>query len=151
MEKVLNASTFAAARALNSAKLGELGFAPICMAPGDQSPGHSHTLVEEMVVVQKGCGQIQIEDQVYDLEEGSVAIVPAGQFHALCNPSDANFEAITVFNRNVDRKKVVLKNREQHFAGKKATKKSKKAELEQQVAALKKQNKKLKKKLKKAS
>ena len=150
IEKVLSAADFAAARAVSSAKLGELGFAPICMAPGDQSPGHSHTLVEEVLVVQKGMGQIQIEDQTFDLCEGSVAIVPAGQFHALCNTGQENFEAVTIFNRNIDRKKVVLKSRKQHFADKKTTQSlSKKSALANQLAALNKQNKKLKKQLKK--
>jgi quercetin dioxygenase-like cupin family protein len=133
MEKVLSAEDFAAARAVSSAKLGELGFVPICMAPGDQSPGHSHTLVEEIVVVNKGMGQIQIEDQTYDLCAGSVAIVPAGQFHALCNPGSVNLEGVTIFNRNIDRKDVVLKTREQHFADKNTKKKPSKDTLRKEI------------------
>jgi len=147
MKNVLNAEDFATARAVKEAKLKELGYVPVCMAPGDAAPGHSHTLVEEMVIVQKGVGQIQIEDDVYDLRPGSVAIVPAGKFHALCNVGTENLEAVTVFNRNVDTKKVVLKNREQHF-GKPAAPTS--GELLAEISELRKQNKKLKKKLKKA-
>lgn len=145
MEQVLNAADFASARAVRSAKLGELGFVPICMAPGAEAPGHSHTMVEEIVIVQKGTGKIQIENDTYDLCPGSVAIVPAGRFHALCNTGSENLEAVTIFNSNVDRKKVVLKSRKQHF-GKKALSNS---DLRAEMAALKKTNKKLKKKLKK--
>ena len=145
MKNVLNAEDFATARAVKEAKLKELGYVPVCMAPGEGAKGHSHTLVEEMVIVQKGLGQIQIEDATYDLHPGSVAIVPAGKFHALCNIGSDNLEAITVFNRNVDRDKVVLKNREQHFG----ISEDSNAELLAEVTKLRQQNKKLKKKLKK--
>ena len=115
MGTVLTASDFAAARAVRSATLKELGVAPICMAPGEEDAGHSHTVVEEVVIVQQGEGRIQIENETYDLGPGSVAVVPAGQFHAMCNPGKQNFEAVAIFNANVDRDAVVLKTREQHF------------------------------------
>lgn len=116
MGTVLNPSDFAAARAVRSATLRELGVAPICLAPGQEDPGHSHTVVEEVVIVQKGEGRIQIEDETYDLCPGSVAVVPAGQFHAMCNAGPENFEAVAIYNANVDRDAVVLKTREEHFA-----------------------------------
>ena len=115
MGTVLTANDFAGARAVRSATLKELGVAPICMAPGEEDAGHSHTVVEEIVIVQKGEGRIQIENETYDLCPGSVAVVPAGQFHAMCNPGKENFEAVAIFNANVDRDAVVLKTREQHF------------------------------------
>ena len=145
MDQVLKPADFASARAVRSVKLDELGFVPVCMPPGAEDPGHSHTLVEEIVVVQKGTGQIQIENKTYDLSPGSVAIVRAGRFHAVCNTGSEDLEAVTIFNSNVDREKVVLKSREEHF-GKKA---SSKDELLAEIAALKKTNKKLKKSLRK--
>ncbi len=116
MGTVLTPSDFAAARAVHSASLTELGVAPICLAPGQEDPGHSHTLVEEVVIVRSGEGRIQIEDETHDLCAGAVAVVPAGQFHALCNTGTTEFEAVAIFNANVDRKAVVLKSREEHFA-----------------------------------
>ena len=115
MGTVLDVADFAAARAVRSATLEELGVAPICMAPGEEDAGHSHTLVEEVVVVQRGEGRIQIENETFDLCAGSVAVVPAGHFHAMCNPGKENFEAVAIFNSNVDRAAVVLKTREEHF------------------------------------
>ncbi len=154
MGQVLNNSDFAGARAVREAKLKELGYVSVCMAPGDANAGHSHTLVEEILVVQKGRGTIQIENESYPLKPGSIAVVPAGQFHATCNTGDENLEGFVVFNRNVDRKAVVLKSRKEHFgkAPLAGTKKqaSAKEELKAEIKALKKANKKLKKKLKKA-
>ena len=147
MQTVLNSTDFEAARAVRSAKLNELGFVAVCMAPGEANKGHSHTIVEEMLIVQKGTGQIQIENDTFDLCPGSVAIVPAGKFHAVCNTGSENLEAVTVFNSNFDRKKVVLKSREEHFPAKAV---SAKGRLKDELKALKKKNKKLKQKLKKA-
>lgn len=115
MGAVLKPTDFAAARAVRSATLKELGVAPICLRPGQEDPGHSHTVVEEVVIVQKGEGRIQIEDDTYDLCPGSVAVVPAGQFHAMGNAGTEDFEAVAIFNANVDRDAVVLKTREEHF------------------------------------
>jgi quercetin dioxygenase-like cupin family protein len=145
MEQVLTPSDFAAARAARSIKLDELGFVPVCMAPGEENPGHSHTLVEEILIVRQGSGQIQIEEERFDLRPGSVAIVPAGRFHAVCNTGSENLEGVTIFNRNVDAKKVVLKNRKEHFKQSASSQDAMRAELK----ALKKRNKKLKKTIKK--
>ncbi len=143
MGYVLNQTDFEAARSVRSAKLNELGVVPVCMAPGEKNEGHSHTLVEEVLIVQHGEGQIQIENQTFDLCAGSVAMVPAGQFHALCNTGKQNLEGIILFNSNVDRKQVDLKSREEHF-NEPST-----AQLCSQVDELTRANKKLKKKLKK--
>ncbi len=153
MGQVLNNSDFAGARAVREAKLQELGYVSVCMAPGDANAGHSHTLVEEILVVQKGRGTIQIENESFPLQPGSIAVVPAGQFHATCNTGDENLEGFVVFNRNVDRKAVVLKSRKEHFAKAPragAKKEASGQDLKAEIKALKKANKKLKKKLKKA-
>lgn len=144
MEQVLTPADFAAARAVSSIKLDELGVAPVCMAPGEENPGHSHTIVEEILIVRQGTGKIQIEDVTHDLRAGSVAVVPAGKFHAVCNTGAENLEGITIFNKNFNPKKVVLKTRKQHF--KNAS--SGQAESSELVA-MKKANKKLKKQIKK--
>ena len=146
MTQVLNPEDFAAARAVRSARLIELGFVPVCMAPGAANAGHSHTLVEEILIVRSGTGQIQIEEEVLELRPGSVAVVPAGKFHAVCNTGSQDLEGVTIFNKNVDTDAVVLKSRKQHFKKQADAQQS----LTDELKALKKANKKLKKALKKA-
>lgn len=150
MEQVLTPADFASARAVRSAKLDELGFVPVCMAPGAENPGHSHTLIEEILIVQRGTGKIQIENETHDLCAGSVAVVPAGKFHAVCNTGSENLEGFTIFNRNVDRSKVELKNRKQHFKStvRKASARNDQA-LADELVALTRANRKLKKAIKK--
>ncbi len=145
MEQVLTPSDFAAARAVGSIKLKELGVVPVCMAPGAENPGHSHTLVEEILIVHEGTGKIQIENDTYDLCAGSVAVVPAGRFHAVCNTGPGNLEGVTIFNKNVDPKNVVLKSRKKHFKNAVSSNEPNLTELD----TLKKANKKLKKTIKK--
>jgi len=144
---ILDTEQLLKARTVQSAELGELGVAPICIAPGEEGVAHSHTLVEEIVIVHKGKGAIQIENETFKLRPGSVAVVPAGQFHALCNMGKKNFEATAIFNKNVDRSKVDFKTRAQHFGAKEPTM----SEVCAQLERLNKAHKKLKKKLKKAA
>jgi quercetin dioxygenase-like cupin family protein len=145
MGTVLNTAELLNAKNVKASELSELGVAPICIPPGQEGIAHSHTLVEEVVIVHKGKGAIQIEDETYKLRPGSVAVVPAGQFHALCNTGKKNFEATAIFNSNVDRSKVVLLDRAAHFGAPPPSVEDLCAELQ----LLKKSHKKLTKKLNK--
>ena len=142
MGSVLNSKDFAAARKVQAAALTELGVVPICVAPGDEVFAHSHTLIEEVVIVHKGKGTIQIENETSELRAGSVAVIPAGQFHALCNTGKKNLEATVVYNSNVNREQVQRKDRAQHFGAAEPSISDLCAEIE----SLKKAYKKLKKK-----
>lgn len=143
MGAVLQPKDFAASRKLKEATLTELGVVPVCLAPGEEIFSHSHTLIEEVIIVHKGKGKVQIENELCKLRAGSVAVVPAGQFHALCNTGKKNLEATVVYNANVDRNKVDLKNREQHFGAQLPTV----ADLCSEIASLKKAYRKLSKKV----
>ncbi len=100
---------------LTGTDLGELGIAPVCVAPGVTCVEHSHNLVEEVMIVKAGQGQIEIEDQCHEVCAGSVAVVKAGEFHAIRNTGDENLEMVIVFNSNVDLSAIQLKTREEHF------------------------------------
>ena len=147
MGSVLTRKDLAVARKLKSAALTELGVVPVCVPPGGETFSHSHTLIEEVVIVHKGKGKIQIENDVCDLRAGSVAVVPAGQFHALCNTGKKDLEATVVYNANVNRDEVSFKDREQHFGGGEPTLDEICAELESLKKAYKKLEKKLEKKV----
>ena len=142
MGSVMNSKDFAAARKVKAANLTELGVVPVCIAPGDEIFSHSHTLIQEVIIVHSGKGKVQIEDKLEKVCAGSVAVIPAGCFHALCNTGKQNLEATVVYNSNVNREQVDFKNREQHFGTAQAEADVLRAELK----TLKKAFKKLKKK-----
>ena len=95
--------------------LSEVGIAPACLEPGERASSHSHTLVDEINYITSGMGEIDIEGDTFPVCAGSVAVIPAGQFHELRNTGKENLEFVAVFNSNVDPKEVVLKDREAHF------------------------------------
>lgn len=100
---------------LPGTNLAELGVVPLCVAPGVTCVEHSHDLVEEVMIVKAGQGEVEIEDQCHQVCAGSVAVVAAGEFHAIRNTGDDNLEMVVVFNSGVDLSAVKLKTREEHF------------------------------------
>ena len=70
----MTSKDFASARKVKDATLTELGVVPVCVAPGKEIFGHSHTLIEEVVIVHKGKGKIQIEDDVVKLGAGQFGL-----------------------------------------------------------------------------
>lgn len=100
---------------LPDTNLAELGVVPLCVAPGVTCVEHSHNLVEEVMIVKAGQGEVEIEDQCHEVCAGSVAVVAAGEFHAIRNTGDDNLEMLIVFNSGVDLSAVKLKTRAEHF------------------------------------
>ncbi|MFN3233386.1 MAG: cupin domain-containing protein [Alphaproteobacteria bacterium] len=115
MGQVWQAADRAAEGIIEDTNFIELGVAPACLAPGQTVSEHSHTLVEEINIFKSGKGQIQIENDFFDVCAGSVSVVPAGEFHAITNTGTENLEFVTVFNKNVVADDIDFKNREQHF------------------------------------
>jgi len=61
-------------------------------------------------------GRIQIDDAFFDVCEGSVAVIKAGEFHEITNSGDENLEYVAVFNSDVDKDEIDFKERAEHFA-----------------------------------
>jgi quercetin dioxygenase-like cupin family protein len=101
---------------IEGTELGQVGIASGCLAPGEVTKGHSHTLVEELNIFKSGAGRIQIDDDFFDVCEGSVAVIKAGEFHEITNSGDENLEYVAVFNSDVDKDEIDFKEREEHFA-----------------------------------
>jgi mannose-6-phosphate isomerase-like protein (cupin superfamily) len=100
---------------IEDTELGQVGIAAACLAPGGTTTGHSHTLVEEISIFKSGMGSIEIDNESFDVCEGSVAVIKAGEFHEITNSGDQNLEYITVFNSDVDKDKIDFKERAEHF------------------------------------
>ena len=98
--------------------LERLGISAICIPPGESAFSHSHAGIEELSIVKSGTGTFEIEDRIYDICAGSVALVKPGEFHEIRNTGDENLEFTVVFTSDVDPKTVRLVSREEHFAAK---------------------------------
>lgn len=114
---------------VSEGNLNELGAVPLCVAPGVSCVEHSHVGVEEVLIVRSGRGRVEIENDWFDVCEGSVALVRSGEFHAIHNTGTENLEVFAVVNANVDFDTIVVKSRAQHFAAKQAERAPDRAEL----------------------
>ncbi|NNL86536.1 MAG: cupin domain-containing protein [Myxococcales bacterium] len=103
---------------ISEGNIDELGVVPVCVAPGESAAEHSHVGVEEVMGVKAGRGQFEIEDQWFDVCEGSVGLVKSGEFHAIHNTGDENLEVLAVVNTNVDFDTIQVKSRAEHFSAK---------------------------------
>jgi mannose-6-phosphate isomerase-like protein (cupin superfamily) len=59
------------------------------LKPGKQTRGHTHPGQEEVYFFISGQGAIQIDNDLYQVEAGSVMLIPDGVFHKVFNRSDA--------------------------------------------------------------
>lgn len=55
------------------------------LKPIQETRGHSHAGASEVYFFVSGKGRMQIGEQVYDVEKGSVMLVPRGEFHKVIN------------------------------------------------------------------
>lgn len=65
------------------------------LGPGGHSPHHQHAW-EHINYVIRGRGRLQIGDQVHELSEKDMAVVPGDTMHQFSNPYDTDFEFICI-------------------------------------------------------
>lgn len=75
------------------------------LKPKQQTRGHSHTDASEIYFFVSGSGKMQIGDQEYYVEKGSVILVPRGEFHRVFNSSVEKLVFATVFEGSRTSKK----------------------------------------------
>ena len=59
------------------------------LKPGQETRGHSHESQEEVYFFTQGEGVMVLGDDKFDVEEGSVVLIPKGKFHKVINRSNA--------------------------------------------------------------
>jgi quercetin dioxygenase-like cupin family protein len=76
---------------------GALDYFTVEVAPYGGPPLHVHLIQEETIHVLKGRFKVQIGDDLFRLEEGGFAYLPANVPHAFLNVTDAPGEVIVVY------------------------------------------------------
>jgi len=73
------------------------------LAPGAVvTPAHSHPEEEEVIYIVEGKGEVMIDDRVYPLRTGSVAIFPPKSVHMLKNSEESEMKVICFFSPAAD-------------------------------------------------
>lgn len=63
--------------------------------PGNKLLGHVDPM-EEIYIIQKGSGRIQVGDEICDVKSGDAIHIPLGQYHELTNTGDEELTLLVV-------------------------------------------------------
>ncbi len=63
------------------------------VAPGRRTRRHRHRQAEEIYHFTKGCGTLQIDDEIQPVASGHTVLIPPGRWHSVVNegPDDLVF------------------------------------------------------------
>jgi quercetin dioxygenase-like cupin family protein len=70
--------------------LNHLTVSKTTLHPEMQTRGHSHPGLEEVYIFHSGTGRIQIDNDFYQVESGSLFMIPDGAFHRVYNDSSSD-------------------------------------------------------------
>lgn len=59
-----------------------------CLRPGQKQSEHSHAQNDKIYYALKGACQVRIGDQVKEIQEGQMAVAPAGIIHGVTNHTE---------------------------------------------------------------
>jgi mannose-6-phosphate isomerase-like protein (cupin superfamily) len=75
----------------------ELQLVLMTLQPGDEIGAEVHEDRDQFFRFEEGRGQVDIDDNTYDVEDGSGVIVPAGARHNVRNTGDAPLKLYTLY------------------------------------------------------
>ena len=67
------------------------------LTAGKSTTGHSHAGQEEVYMFVMGQGQMEIDNELFDVDEGDIVCVNEGEFHRVHNTTDVGMLFICVF------------------------------------------------------
>jgi mannose-6-phosphate isomerase-like protein (cupin superfamily) len=66
---------------------------------GKETTGHKHDGVEEAYMFISGFGHIEVGDNDYNVQSGSIILIPDGDFHKVFNLGDEDLVFVAVFEK----------------------------------------------------
>ena len=68
--------------------------------PNKSTTGHSHEGQEEVYFFVSGKGTMQLEDELFTVQQGDIITIKGGEFHRVFNNTDEELYFVCVFNGN---------------------------------------------------
>jgi len=65
------------------------------LAPGKKLNSHEDPM-EEIYIIQKGCGRMQVNDEIREVAPGDAIHIPIGHFHELTNTGEEELTILVV-------------------------------------------------------
>ena len=87
---------------IDNTNLDKLIVSKTILYPGKETSGHNHKGQEEVYIFTSGRGSMIVGTKTHDVKNGSIVLIPDGDFHKVWNTGDAtydgNLEFICVFD-----------------------------------------------------
>lgn len=83
---------------IDNKKLNNLVVSSTALYPGKSTSGHSHTGQEEVYFFIRGNGQIELNNNKFDVAPGDTVLIEDGVFHRVHNTGDQDLYFICVFD-----------------------------------------------------
>ena len=84
---------------IDNTNLNNLIVSKTILHPGKETGGHNHSGQEEVYIFMRGSGKMIVGSETYIVKEGSVVLIPDGDFHIVWNTEEeGDLEFICVFD-----------------------------------------------------
>ena len=79
---------------IDNTALDKLIVSKTILHPGKETGGHNHSGQEEVYIFMRGSGKMIVGEKTYFVQEGSIILIPDGEFHKVWNLSEeeSNFQ-----------------------------------------------------------
>ena len=89
---------------IDNTNLNKLVTSKTILHPGKETGGHNHSGQEEVYIFTQGTGSMIVGENIYNVRESSIVLIPDGDFHKVWNTADellgefGDLEFICVFD-----------------------------------------------------
>ena len=73
---------------IDNTNLDKLIVSKTVLHPGKETGGHNHSGQEEVYIFIQGIGKMIVGANTYNVEKGSIVLIPDGEFHKVWNVRD---------------------------------------------------------------
>ena len=80
---------------IDNTNLKNLIVSKTVLHPGKETGGHSHSDQEEVYIFNKGSGKMKVGEKTYNVGQGSIILIPKGDFHKVWNIKKDNLKEKT--------------------------------------------------------
>jgi len=77
---------------IDNTSLNKLIVSKTVLHPGKETGGHNHSGQEEVYVFTKGYGKMIVGVETYIVKQGSIILIPDGDFHKVWNTGDETYD-----------------------------------------------------------
>ena len=83
---------------IDNTNLDKLIVSKTVLHSGKETGGHNHSGQEEVYIFTQGTGSMIVGENIYNVRESSIVLIPDGDFHKVWNEGDADLIFIWVFD-----------------------------------------------------